>query len=200
MSSWDRQTALERYTALFDAAEDEEALAEELGTPTKLAIELARTYVPTTAPAPRAEPETAETPEEVPEQISWDLNPEPKAEETAPATVRKLSGGALAAYLVPAIVIGLPVTVALVCLGIPFLAAGAALIVAAVKEALAVAAALGLVSDILLTLGAALAVCAVGLLLCWLGLWISMELCYLWVAKVVVALGRKLCVKEVAAA
>ena len=203
MSSWDRQDALKQYAALFDEAEDEEALIEKLGTPTKQAIELARSYVPSPAPAPKAEPETpaeAESAEEVPEQISWDLDPEPEtSEEAAPVTVRKLSGGVLAAYLVPAIVIGLPVTVLLVCIGLPFLAAGAALITAAVKEALTVIAALSLVSDILLTAGAALALCALGLVLCWLGLWISMELCYLWTAKVVVALGKKLCVKEVSA-
>lgn len=197
MSSWDRQTAMERYGALFAAAEDEEALMEELGTPTKLAIELARTYVPTPAPAPRTEPVPSAAPE-TPEQISWDLNPEtPQTQETK--TVRKLSGGALALYLIPAIVIGLPIAVALVCVGLPFLCGGAGLIVTAVRETLAVISALRLASDVLLTLGGTCVLCALGLLLCWLGLWISMELCYVWVAKAVVGLGRKLCVKEVAA-
>ena len=54
MSSWDRQAVLEKYEALFAAAEDPDALTEELGTPTKLAIDLAATYVPT--PAPRRQP------------------------------------------------------------------------------------------------------------------------------------------------
>ena len=128
-----------------------------------------------------------------------DLTSEQTEPETEKKTVRKVSVGAVAAYLIPAVVIGLPVTVVLVCIGVPFLAAGAALIVEAVKSALAVIAALALVSDVLVTLGAALVLCALGVLLCWLGLWISMELGSIWVEKVVLALGRKLCVKEVAA-
>lgn len=201
MSSWDRQAVLERFGALFAAAENEEALAEELGTPTKQAIELARTYVP--SPAPRrseAAPEVSAEPEvSVPEQFTMDLTPEQAEPVPEKKTVRKVSGGALAVYLIPAIVIGLPVTVALVCVGVPFLAGGAALIVEAVKTALSVIAALALVSDILVTLGGALVLCALGLLLCWLGIWISVELGCLWVEKVLLALGRKLCVKEVAA-
>lgn len=196
MSFWDRQAVLNRYSALFDEAEDENALMEELGTPTKLAVELARTYVPSAPPSKVEEPAPLE---EVPEQICLDLSQETPAEE-APKTVRSVSRGALVAYLIPAILIGLPITVALVCLGLPFLAAGAAVIAAAVKETLTIIAALSLVSDILLAIGAALALCAVGLMLCCFGLWISMELCWLWVGKTVVALGRKLCVKEVPAA
>ena len=202
MSAWDRQDALKQYAAMFDAAEDESALIDRLGTPTKQAIELARKYVPSPAPAPKARQDVpAEAAaEEVPEQICWNLEPEPETPaEAVPETVRKVSGGALAAYLLPAIVIGRPMAVLLVCVGLPFLAAGAALIAAAVKTALAVIAALRLISDVLLTAGAALALCALGLVLCWLGLWISMELCYLWTAEVVVALGRRLCVREVSA-
>ena len=41
MSSWDRDIALKKYQALSAAASDEQALIEELGTPTKLAIDLA---------------------------------------------------------------------------------------------------------------------------------------------------------------
>ena len=51
MSSWDRQAALRKYRALFAASVDEEALMDELGTPTKVAIELAASYVPTRPPS-----------------------------------------------------------------------------------------------------------------------------------------------------
>ena len=41
--------------------------------------------------------------------------------------------------------------------------------------------------------------CAVGLLLAWFGLWLSMELCWLWVGKALTGLGKRLCVREEAA-
>jgi len=57
MSSWDRQATLEQYAAMFREAEDEEALIEKLGSPTKLAIGLAGHYVPTAAPGSRTDDE-----------------------------------------------------------------------------------------------------------------------------------------------
>ena len=208
MSSWDRQETVSHYAAVLDEAADTDAMIEELGTPTKLAIELARTYQPSAAPERAEEPELAaetetetepEPEQELPGQLCLDLEPEQELPEPQPRKERRVSKGALAAYLIPAILIGLPITVAALCLGLPILAAGAALVVEAVKAALAVIAALSLVSDILLMLGGALILCALGLLLCWLGIWISVELGYLWVDRVVFGLGRKLCVKEVAA-
>ena len=228
MSSWDRQAALKKYRALFAAAADEQALMDELGTPTKVAIELASSYVPTRPPsalaraleecpvaledllrdpgalaadlstptAERLEPETW-----VFEQTGLEEEPAPEEDDGAPEETphRRVKAGALAAYLVPAIVIGLPVAVLLVCIGLPFIAAGAALIFTAVLQALRIFGLLRLVSDMLLTGGAALIACAVGLLLCWLGLWISMELCWLWVGRALTGLGRRLCVREEAA-
>ena len=199
MSSWDRQAVLEKYEALFDAAEDPDALTEELGTPTRLAIELARTYVPSPPPAAVTPAAPDADAEEIPEQFSIALEPDKPAPEEAPELVERTRIGALIAYLIPAIVIGLPITAVLVCIGLPFLAAGGAVVFSAVKGALTAVAALSLVSDILLTVGAALVLCAVGLLLFWLGLWLIMELCWLWVGKALVPLGRKLCVKKEAA-
>lgn len=230
MSSWDRQAALKKYRALFAAAEDEAALIEQLGTPTKLAIDLAAAYVPTRPPSALAQalsqcpvaledllrdpgalaadlsaPADADAPQ--PEtwsfgQESLPLDPaepevDPEPEETP--TRSRVKVGALIAYLIPAIVIGLPIAAALVCIGLPFIAAGAALIFTSVLQALRIIGLLRLVSDMLLTGGAALIVCAVGLLLCWLGLWISLELCWLWVGRALVGLGRRLCVREEAA-
>ncbi len=226
MSSWDRQAALKKYQTLFAAADDEEALMEELGTPTKLAIELAASYVPTRPPSALAQAleqcpvaledllrdpgvlaadyasEPVGEPELKPETWIFDLAAEPEPEEAKAPEVpmrRRVMPGALIAYLIPAIVIGLPVAVLLVCLGIPFLAAGAALIFTAVLQALRFFEHLRLISDMLLTGGAALIACGVGLALCWLGLWISMELCWLWVGRALTGLGRRLCVREEAA-
>ena len=230
MSSWDRQAALKKYRALFAAAADEQALMDELGTPTKVAIALASSYVPTRPPsalaqalevcpvaledllrdpgalaadlstAPAAERLRPET--WVFEQTEIETGPEPEeedeeTEEDAPRS--RIKAGALAAYLLPAIVIGLPVAVLLVCIGLPFIGAGAALIFTAVLQALRIIGQLRLVSDMLLVGGAALIACAVGLALCWLGLWISMELCWLWVGKALTGLGRRLCLREEAA-
>ena len=217
MSSWDRQAALKKYRTMFAASPDEAALIEELGTPTKVAIDLAASYVPSRPPSALAQalqecpvaledllrdpgalaadlleaaPEAAEL---KPETWLFDMAeeepaaPEPEeAEETRPRT------GALIAYLVPAVVIGLPIAILLVCVGLPFLAGGAGLIFTAALQAMQFIAHLRLVSDVLLVAGGALVLCAVGLLLCWFGIWLSMELCWLWVGKALVGLGRRL--------
>ena len=44
MSSWDRSAVLAEYTAKFENTDDPEALAEALGSPTRVAITLARDY------------------------------------------------------------------------------------------------------------------------------------------------------------
>lgn len=240
MSSWDRYAALKKYQALFAAASDEEALIEELGTPTKLAIDLAAAYVPTPSPsalanaliqcpvaledmlrapgAPAAtldEPEPEEADDGAPKPETWvfesagepesieaapEAEPEPELQwgDTAAAPASRVRGGVLAAYLIPAIVIGLPVAAVLVCVGVPFLCGGGALIYGAVHEVLKVLGSLTLVSDMLLTGGAALLLCAVGLLLAWFGLWLSIQLCWVWV-NALCGLGRRLCVREEAA-
>ena len=225
MSSWDRQAALKKYQTLFASTRDAQAVMDELGTPTKLAIELAASYVPTRPPSALARAleecpvaledllrdpnalaadysELVAASELKPETWIFDLAPESEAEaepETETETRRRVRVGALIAWLIPAVVIGLPVTVLLVCLGIPFLGAGAWLIYTALTQALRFIGALRLVSDMLLSGGAALVLCGVGLALCWFGLWLSMELCWLWVGRVLIGLGRRLCVREEAA-
>ena len=234
MSSWDRQDALNKYRAMFAACADEEALIEELGTPTKLAIDLAATYVPSRSPSALAAALTRcpvaledmlrdpgvlaadlsvpERAADAPKPETWVFEPAPEqaadlaptadsAPEAAalPSAEGRVRSGALAAYLIPAIIIGLPVAVVLVCLGLPFLCGGAALIGASVYETLKVFGSLTLVSDMLLVGGETLLVCAVGLLLCWFGLWLSMELCWLWVGKALIGLGKRLCLRKEAA-
>jgi len=233
MSSWDRQAALRKYRALFAASTDEQALMDELGTPTKLAIELAASYVPTRPPSALAQAleecpvaledllrdpnalaadlldSAPEPPAEsdAPQPETWVFEPEPQPEpedaepvaEPSASPRGRVKKGALICYLIPAIVIGLPVAVLLVCVGLPFLAAGAGMIVTAVLQALRFIAQLRLISDVLLTIGAALIACGVGLALCWFGLWLSIELCWLWVGRALTGLGRRLCLRKEAA-
>lgn len=240
MSSWDRQDAINKYRARFAACADEEALIEELGTPTKLAIDLAASYVPTRSPSMLAAALTRcpveledmlrdpgvlaadlsvpDEPDDAPKPETWVFEPAPApAEEPAPAPEpapepeaapeekelppagKRVRSGALAAFLVPAILIGLPIAVLLVCLGLPFLCGGGALIFSAIYEGMQVFPSLTLVSDMLLVGGAMLLACGVGLLLAWFGLWLSMELCWLWVGKALTGLGKRLCVREEAA-
>ena len=185
MSSWDRQAALKKYRALFAASEDEQALMDELGTPTKLAIELAASYVPTRPPSALAQaleecPVALEDLMRDPNALAadllesdpgqseemetlmpetWIFDPEPdEAPDGSPEPAEsrgRIRVGALIAYLIPAVVIGLPIAVLLVRIGLPFLAAGAGLIFTAVLQALRFIAQLRLVSDVLLTIGAA---------------------------------------------
>ncbi len=231
MSSWDRQAALKKYRGMFAARSDEAALIEELGTPTKLAIELAASYVPSRPPSALAEallqcpveledllrdpgalaadllaPPPAAEPAPKPETWSFEEappaeeQPEADAPEAEPEPSRsRLRTGALICYLIPAIVIGLPVTVLLVCVGLPFLVSGAGLIFTAALQAMQFIGSLRLVSDVLMVIGSSLIVCAVGLALCWLGLWLSMELCWLWAGKALVGLGKRLCLRKEAA-
>lgn len=215
MSSWDRQAVLQQYEARFASARNVEALIEELGSPTVVAIELARTYVPSAPPSSmgalrREALETiaevrgerlaaeAEAMTEEPEEtaLAWDTAEAEEAPAKPAKKPSRVKAGALVAYLFPAVIIGLPVTVVLVCVGLPFLITGAAAIAAAVLFVLRAVAVLSLVSDVLLLCGGALGVGAVGLLVAWFGLWLSMELAYLWIAKVLVALGEKLCLKK----
>ena len=231
MSSWDRQTAIKKYRMMFAAKQDAAALIEELGTPTKLAIELAADYVPSRPPSALAlalqecpveledllrdpgalaadllEIAAEQAQEQAPQPETWVLEApkqepveSPETEAEAEPARSRLKVGVLICYLIPAVVIGLPIAVLLVCIGIPFLAGGAGLIFTAALQAMQFIGHLRLVSDVLMTIGAALVVCAVGLTLCWFGLWLSMELCWLWVGKALVGLGRRLCLRKEAA-
>lgn len=234
MSSWDRQAAIEKYTAMFDEAEDVDVLIAKLGSPTKLAISLAREYVPTEPPraeepspveevpapeeaAPGEEAASGETQEETapagedspaenPVVISFEEPeevpvPVPAAEEEPEAGEpavpgRKARPVALVFYTLVSLVIGLPIAVLLIALGVPVLAGGVGVIAAAVWAAAEVIGFLTMISDILLVAGVAAVAAAIGLLLAWLGLWISLELGYIWIGRVIFGLGGKLCFKK----
>ena len=209
MSSWDRQDAMARYAARFDEAEDVDALIESLGTPTRVAFVLAQDYVPSPPPARPAPDPAAELEQTL---ADFDENAPAPAELTveaveipAPAPEEEPAGphlrwkpGATAAWCAGGVVIGLPVAVALICLGIPFIAAGAGAAFYAVKMALAALRTLRLISDMLVVIGGGLAACAAGLVVAWFGVWLSLELGWLWIGRVVFGLGKKVCTEEVA--
>ena len=246
MSSWDRQAVLEEYSARFAAAEDPEALIEELGTPTRVAYVLAQSYVPTPAPVPASEtvpeaPAAASAPENAPDQAEEqsapaDLDrlleevsseefwtgptaeeqpseaperaetpvPETPAEIPAPEPApvpapaqpkrprRRVRVGGLFGFLALCIVPGIPVALLLIAVGLPFMALGAFGALLLVRTALAAFPNYKLWSDSLLLAGAGLVGLAVCLLVFWLGLWISISLCRLWIREALVPWGRRL--------
>ena len=218
MSSWDRQAVLAEYAAKFENCTDFEALAESLGTPTKVAIGLARDYVPTpppAAPVPAAEPAAEDVPAEetAPAEASLPTEASAPAAETvseaaeqpepvsaaAPAPEKKkapVSGGGVVLSVILGLLIALPITIIALCIGLPFLVGGIGAIAAVVSFALHTVPALGLVSDILLIIGGGLAVTAIGLLIAAFGLWLSLTLAALWLEKAVFPAGKRLCRKK----
>ncbi len=189
MSSWDRQAVLADYAKKFEYCTDFDALVEQIGTPTKVAVELAKDYVPTPPPAvvaPAAAPEPS--PEAIP---APEPEPEPEPEEGPQVRGKAPVLGVIAAVIL-GLGVALPVTIVTLVLGIPFLAAGVAVIYGCVSFVLHALPQLGLISDILLLIGGGLVGTAVGLLVAAFGLWLSLALSRLWVEKVTVPVGRAL--------
>ena len=263
MSSWDREAVLRSYEDRFDKAEDPYALMEELGTPTRVAVELANGYVSSPPPAdvpvegaleaaeqqpgqeaaedaervsslpaeeaepvaeavaePEPVPETAAVsappsealPDPIPEtQAIAEAVPEPAPEpvpELAPEPVpkpfaepelfaereapRPAAGPFVKLlYWLFTIVVGIPVTVLAVCLGLPFLSAGAWVIYTVCRIVPPLLNTFKLFSDTLLLGGTGLIALAAGLLLAWFGLWLSIALSRLWIGKVLMGLGSR---------
>ena len=215
MSSWDRSAKLEEYTALLDTFAEDVDLVETLGTPTKVAIDLARDYIPTPPPAKPVEEapseldlafeemeksEEEEVPSTAAEEVAVQETPavaEPVAEDTIPMVKPRKKPGMTAVYTIACILIGLPIAIVLIALGVPVLMFGVGCIVTAVLTLVTILGSLSLISDTLLLIGGAIVVAAIGLLLLWLGLWIRLELGWLWIGKLIFPLGKKLCfVKE----
>lgn len=307
MSARDRQAELERFTAMFDSAPSEEELIRTLGSPTKQAIAIARSYEPSdpepepeaeaengpwpqledpSEPAPAACPaapenesagkqaapegerpdappvsggessdapivpdgevheapasgegaapggdapvfgsDSALTPGEAegleqaeragiaetvraaraeaqpaPERAAASpKKPEAPAavpEKGAPSPKRKAKPAALTIYIILSVIIGLPIAVVLIFIGVPFLALGVGLVAADVYALMALVPMLGMVSDILLVAGGGVILGAVGVLLAWLGLWLSLSLGGLWIGGVIFRLGSRLCFRK----
>lgn len=225
MSYWDREAVLERYKREFDGSRSDEEVIEAIGTPTKVAIDIARTYIPTPRPGtgeggaealPAApEGDTTALPEETgrvfdgadelpPEvrdagavhmDIPFEPEPEEKEEEEpAPAgPKRRIRPEALVVFILASLVIGLPVALLLIAVGAPLMALGGGIAGGAVYACLRLIMRLSMVSDMLLMGGAALVLIGLGLLVFWLGLWISISLGRAWIGGVVIRLGDKLC-------
>lgn len=217
MSSWDRQAVLDKYNSLFDEAGDEVALIKMLGSPTHLAINLANSYVPT--PAPEKKEEEKKEPSPFAEFEEPSVQPDGgKTEEAAEATAviptvpeiaecgpepadapvsrRKLRPLGLVASILFGLVIGVPVAVVLVLVGVPVLALGGSIIGLDVFVVMELVGVLTMISDILVVIGAALLIAALGLLLFWFGLWLSISLGRLWIGGAMLGLGRKMSYKK----
>ncbi|MCD8373934.1 MAG: hypothetical protein LUC20_02355 [Oscillospiraceae bacterium] len=220
MSARDRAAEIAKYEAMFDECDDVEALVERLGTPTRVAVSIAAGYVPSpeeeifaepdaeaeAPPEPEAEPESAPA-EEVPEQIQLGevfamptaaAAAEDEEPAEAPTIQRRVRPVALAFYLLFAVIIGIPVAIVLICFGVPFMAMGVGTVAGAMWCARSLIAMFSMFSDVLLTVGAAAVCCAVGLVVTWLGLWISIVLGRLWIGSALIGWGRKACWKEAA--
>lgn len=271
MSARDRLAEMERFSAMFDAAENEEELIRELGTPTKQAIAIARSYEPS-APGQEEAPETPEETEAssaapVPpesreprfcgdsaqegeedngaEPVEAEASSAPRAvfgadsalsgdeaeglaraeeikvREIAPAAPdvqaspnasafsdraaeasaskkrrRRANPAVLIIYILLSLLIGLPIAVLLIFIGVPFIALGGGCIALCVWALLSLVSILGMVSDIVLVCGAAAIIIALSVLLVWLGLWISLSLGGAWIGGVIFRLGGRLCFKK----
>ncbi len=159
------------------------------------------------APAEKAEEAAVEAaPEEESAEVSAEAaEAEPAAadevcEEPVAAPKRKVRAFGLIVSILFGLVIGLPIALLLICVGIPFIVLGVSLVALDVWAVLSVVAMLAMFSDILVVVGAGLIICALGLLLTWFGLWLSFELGYLWIGGVVLRLGRALTYKKEVAA
>lgn len=130
------------------------------------------------------------------EAIAQPESERPVPEEAPVRPKRKLRAFGLIASILFGLVIGLPIAIVLICIGIPFIALGIGVVAFAVWAAMSVIGMLAMFSDVLIIVGIGLVLCALGLLLAWFGLWLSFELGYLWISGVVLRLGRALTYKK----
>lgn len=146
--------------------------------------------------AAETESESAEA-ENAAEEADEIAASEEEIEEPAGKT-RRVRGGVLAVYILLSIVIGFPITIALVLVGLAVAAPGVGIGVAVYNALPQIIAPLSLFSDMALAAGAALIVCSLALMIVWFGLWLSITLAKLWIGGAIFGLGSKICVKEVA--
>ena len=199
MSAWDRQAAVRRYTWRLQRSSDPAALMRHFGTPTRVAVELAKDYVPSPPPADFKEGLEAEDFEE-PDVWPYDEPaPDRSADEkefpqASPGHAGSSGpgGGMRFLFLLFCVVVAAPVALVLLCVGLPFVGAGVGLVMAAAAAVGAQIGALSLLSDILLLSGAGLMILALGVLLVWFGIWLGFSLAGLWLSKVVGSLGRRI--------
>ena len=178
---------------------EEPAPAEE-SAPTE-ELEPVEESAPVEEPAPTEEPALTEEPAPAEEPVDGTFeeyglsDAEEAAEERR--TQRKTNVPLLILYLIIAIPLGIVGVALVIAIGAVVIAAAAAAAFCGVKLFVFAFSGLTVFADIFITAGAALVCCAVALLLLWFGVWGIAS----GVSGVIVglkALGRKLCVKEVA--
>ena len=210
MSSWDREAMIEKYKDMFAAAEDREQLMEEIGTPTQVAISIANNYVP--SPRPQVVRPMNEDSEEDGEEDDEDYyegeaeeasaffptsgNDEEDTPEASFGPRRQLRPAVTGVYILLCLVIGLPIAVVLLVIGLPVIAVGGGCIAASLYAFVRLVSKLGMFSDVLMLIGSGLVLFGIGLLILWLGIWIDISLERLWIGKALVGWGRKLCYRE----
>ena len=156
-----------------------------------LPVEPKETPATENAEAPAA-PVTAKTPEPASEEPDAPDQSATKPPVWVPPASEKKGGVPLKIFWVLAVLIGLPVAIALFCVGLIFPVAGVVIIVHTVRIIPALFDSFNLLSDVLLTAGAGVILLAIGLLLIWFGLWLGLTLCRLWIGKLVFPLGSRI--------
>lgn len=225
VQSEDKSKILQHYNELLDSAEDEQAMLDSFGSPTKLAVMISRDYrqgrdvfAPCEGSArPEEKSEEAPPPEEPPavEEPSVQEAPEENApaeevpaeeapaeeqtepvEEPAPQVETKTNIALLIPYLIVAIAVGAAVILAITAAVLFFLPVGALFAFVGVKGIALVFSGMTVLADILVIGGGAAAVLGLAILFIWFAVWLILR-GYRGIVRGLKALGRKLCVKEV---
>lgn len=190
----------EELESVEESAPVEEPVPTEEPAPTE-ELESVEESAPVEEPAPAEEPAPTEepAPAEEPNDGTFEEYGLSDAEEAAEErrTQRKTNVPLLILYLIIAIPLGIVGVALVIAIGAVVIAAAAAAAFCGVKLFVFAFSGLTVFADIFITAGAALVCCAVALLLLWFGVWGIAS----GVSGVIVglkALGRKLCVKEVA--
>ena len=184
----------EELESVEESAPVEEPAPAEESVPTE-ELEPVEESAPVEEPVPTEEPAPAEEPNDGTFEEYGLSDAEEAAEERR--TQRKTNVPLLILYLIIAIPLGIVGVALVIAIGAVVIAAAAAAAFCGVKLFVFAFSGLTVFADIFITAGAALVCCAVALLLLWFGVWGIAS----GVSGVIVglkALGRKLCVKEVA--
>lgn len=221
----DRQLILQHYNELLDNAEDEQAMLDSFGSPTKLAVTISRDYRRENPPedifnAPAEDAPVEETPvEEVPaeeapvEEVPVEEAPVEEApveeapveeapveevlsEPYLPATRKKTSVGLLILYLIFAIPIGLALLLIITAVNLIILAAAVSVTAAAVAGLGFAFSGITVLADILVVFGGSAVLLALAILLLWFSIWLII-ISYRGLFRGITGLGRRICVREV---
>ena len=131
------------------------------------------------------------------DETSFDPDAAPEEDLDEPETETIVRGGRVFLYLIiPGLVIGLPIFLALFAVSLVFLAVGVAAMACAVGVISSAFIGFTVVADMLLVLGAGASVFAVALVLLWFGIWFLIAVTFGWV-RLMTRLGVRFTRKEV---